>query len=317
MRERFAAIDIGSNTFRMLIGEKAGGRGQTPWQTVFYTHRIIRLGEGLHHSGRLADTAMRRALTAFTEYAEILRQHNVPAQHTLAVATAAIREATNGPAFRDQILAETGLDICIIDGENEARMSLAGSAAVLAPATRTDMLLFDIGGGSTEFIRAADQRCPDLISTKTGVVRLVEAHLHSDPPSASDYQAMLAAVDTHLSAVEKHWGDISLPHHLVGTAGTVTTLAATELDLCPYDAATINNHWMSSTAFESLRNRLLAMNQEQRQGIRTIEPGRADLIIAGLAIVEAVLTRWRYHGMSIVDAGLLEGAWLEISRTQP
>jgi len=314
MSERFAAIDIGSNTFRLLIGEIADAGYRTPWRTVYYTHRIIRLGEGLHHSGRLADTAMQRALAAFSEFAAILNQHNVTAENTLAVATAAMREADNGVLFRDRVAAETGIDIRIIDGDSEARMSLAGAGAVLTPSTRADMLLFDIGGGSTEFIRAADQLCRDAISTKMGVVRLVEAHLHTDPPSAADYQAMLATANVHLSAVEQHWGVVSPPHHLVGTAGTVTTLAATELDLCPYDADTINNHWMSLSAFESLRDRLLSMDHAERQAIRTIEPGRADLIIAGLAIIEAILTRWHYSGIYIVDAGLLEGAWLEISR---
>lgn len=315
MTERFAAIDIGSNTFRMLIGEKAATGHHTPWRTVYYTHRIIRLGEGLHHSGLLADTAMQRALTAFGEYAEILRQFDVTPEHTLAVATAAMREAANGAVFRDLVQAETGIDIRIIDGNSEARMSLAGAGSVLRPDTRADMLLFDIGGGSTEFIRASDHLCRDAISTKMGVVRLVEAHLHSDPPSANDYRAMIAAAGKHLESVEAHWGDLTPPRHLVGTAGTITTLAATELDLCPYDADVINNHRMSRAAFLTLRDRLLAMDQAERQAIRTIEPGRADLIIAGLAIIEAILDRWHYDNIYIVDAGLLEGAWLEISHS--
>ncbi|PIW51457.1 MAG: hypothetical protein COW18_00880 [Zetaproteobacteria bacterium CG12_big_fil_rev_8_21_14_0_65_54_13] len=314
MADRFAAIDIGSNTFRLLIGEVADADHHTPWRTVYYTHRIIRLGEGLHHSGRLADTAMQRAVTAFSEFAAVLSRYEVSAENTLAVATAAMREADNGVLFRDRVAAETGIDIRIIDGDSEARMSLAGAAAVLTPSTRADMLLFDIGGGSTEFIRATDQLCRDAISTKMGVVRLVEADLHSDPPSAADYQAMLAAANVHLNAVEQYWGEVTPPLHLVGTAGTVTTLAATELDLCPYDADTINNHWMSLAAFEALRDRLLAMDHAKRQAIRTIESGRGDLIIAGLAIIEAILTRWHYDGIYIVDAGLLEGAWLEISR---
>jgi len=312
MNKRYAAIDIGSNTFRMLIAEISDG--PSLWQTIYYTHRIIRLGEGLHHTGRLAEPAMQRALDAFGEFASLLRQYEVAPGHSMAVATAAMREATNGPAFRDTVQAETGIDIRIVAGETEARMSLAGAGAVLRPSTRLDMLLFDIGGGSTEFIRAMDTHCRDAISMKLGVVRLVEAHLHTDPPTPADYRAMVNAANQHLDAVEAYWGEILPPQHLVGTAGTVTTLAATELDLCPYDADVINNHWMSQSAFESLRDRLLCMNHVQRQAIRTIEAGRADLIVAGLAIVEAILKRWHYDGMYIVDAGLLEGAWLEISQ---
>ncbi len=311
--DRFAAIDIGSNTFRLLIAEPAKPNAATPWQTVYYTHRIIRLGEGLHHSGRLAETAMQRGMQAFTDFAALLAQYQVDPEHISATATAAMREAANGPTFRDAVQAETGIDIRIIGGETEAGMSLQGASAVLPKSTRQNMLLFDIGGGSTEFIRATNGACRDAISRKLGVVRLVEAHLHSDPPSPSDYSAMLSAADAHLAEVEIFWGDHKPPAALIGTAGTVTTLAATELDLCPYDADVINNHCMSRNAFETLRDRLLSMSHAQRQAIRTIEEGRGDLIVAGLAIVEAIMNRWHYDNIIVVDAGLLEGAWLEIS----
>ena len=317
MSPRFAAIDIGSNTFRLLIAEPAAKHSPTPWHTIHYSHRIIRLGEGLHHSGQLADTAMQRAIQAFHTFAELLKQHQVEASHVRATATAAMRDAANGARFRDRVAEETGIDIQIIDGESEASLSLAGSCAVLSEQTRQNMLLFDIGGGSTEFIRAADEHCIDAISRKMGVVRMVEAHLHSDPPSTADYQAMLTAAHTHLSEVETYWGDHHpAPAALVGTAGTVTTLAATELDLCPYDAGIINNHCMSRTAFEQLRDRLLAMDHDTRQSIRTIESGRADLMIAGIAIIDAIMQRWHYDEMVIVDAGLLEGSWLSISQAQ-
>jgi exopolyphosphatase/guanosine-5'-triphosphate,3'-diphosphate pyrophosphatase len=310
---RFAAIDIGSNTFRLLIAEPAKPGSTTPWKTIHYTHRIIRLGEGLHHSGRLAEAAMQRGMQAFVDYAALLVHYQVLPEHISATATAAMREAKNGAAFRNAVQAETGIDIHIIAGETEATMSLNGASAVLPESTRQDMLLFDIGGGSTEFIRATNGHCRDAISRKMGVVRLVEAQLHSDPPSPCDYSALLATADMHLAEVESFWGDNQPPAELVGTAGTVTTLAATELDLCPYDADIINNHCMSRHTFEALRDRLLSMHHAERQAIRTIEAGRGDLIVAGLAIVEAVMNRWHYDNMIVVDAGLLEGAWLSIS----
>jgi len=315
--QRFAAIDVGSNTFRLMIAELNAAGSVTPWHIIYYAHNIIRLGEGLHHSGVLSDAAMTRGLAAFEVYAELLAQYDVSSDQTHAVATAAMREAANGVSFRDKVAEETGINISIIDGETEATMSLSGSSAVLKAEARADMLLFDIGGASTEFIRASvvglDTVTRDAISEKMGVVRLVEAHLHSDPPSSSDYQALLAAADEHLAAVELFWGDGKVPVSLVGTAGTVTTLAATALDLSPYDADVINNYSMSRAVFEALRDQLLAMNHEQRQAVRTIETGRADLIVAGLAIVEAVMNRWHYDELIIVDAGLLEGAWLKIS----
>jgi len=312
--QRAAAIDIGSNTFRMLIAEPAAEGSITPWHTVHYTHRIIRLGEGLHHSGVLGKAGMLRAMQAFDQFAAILRQHGVRPEQANAVATAAMREADNGKAFAREVEERTGIRIRIIDGDTEAAMSLKGSCAVLTPDVRHDMLLFDIGGGSTEFIRAADGNARDAISRKLGVVRLVESFLHTDPPSQGDYAAMLKAANEHLAVVEEFWGDRDVPKHLVGTAGTVTTLAAVELDLSPYDANVINNHRMPKATFLPLRDRLLSMTHDERQEIRTIEPGRADLIVAGLAIIEAVLERWNFDELVVVDAGLLEGAWLEAIR---
>jgi len=280
------------------------------WETVYYTHRIVRLGEGLHHKGKLCEAGMTRALKAMGEFSAIIREHGLALEDTHAVATAAMREASNGEAFRQQILEASGINVRIIDGESEASMSLAGASAVLHPQTRKDMLLFDIGGGSTEFVRATNGTLQDATSRKLGVVRLVEAHLKSDPPSADDYQAMMHTANEHLAEVENHWGDQRIPEYLVGTAGTVTTLAAVHLDLHPYVVEKINNHVISFDEFCALRDRLLSMTHVERQALPTIEQGRADLLIAGLAIIEAVYRRWNYGEMYVVDAGLLEGAWL-------
>jgi exopolyphosphatase/guanosine-5'-triphosphate,3'-diphosphate pyrophosphatase len=126
---------------------------------------------------------------------------------------------------------------------------------------------------------------------------------------------MIETATEHLRAVENEWPDSRPPKHLAGTAGTVTTLAATELDLFPYDASVINNHRMSKSAFFLLRDRLLALKHQERLKIRTIEPGREDLIIAGLAIIEAVMQHWSYDELITVDAGMLEGTWLHISQS--
>jgi len=316
-----AAIDIGSNTFRLLIARSLGkehtnGQVSPPWKVAYYTHRIVRLGEGLHHSEKLSEAGMRRAVTVLKEFADIITAHGIKPEAACAAATAAMRDAENGKEFSYRIRQETGLHIRIIDGETEASMSLAGATAVLENDARSNMLLFDIGGGSTEFIRAHDGILCDAISCKLGVVRLVDAHLNSDPPSTADYAAMVAASNRHLDSVEQHWGDDRIPAHLVGTAGTVTTLAAIHLDLAPYDADVINNHVIPRVDFLALRDRLLSLTHDQRQTMRTIEEGRADLMVAGLAIIEAVMTRWHYSKLIVVDAGLLEGAWLAPPFTQ-
>jgi len=306
-----AAIDIGSNTFRLLIARPSD---HLAWETEYYTHRIVRLGEGLHQSGRLSDAGMERALAALNEFAAIIQEHGLGPDRVCAVATAAMREAENGETLRDRILEQTGIEVRIIDGNTEATMSLTGANAVLHTETRSDMLLFDIGGGSTEFVRAANGQLQDAISRKLGVVRLVEAHLRSDPPAPAEYQAMMQTADGHLAEVETCWiegrGDGRAPRHLVGTAGTVTTLAAVHLELHPYVVERINNHCISFAEFCTLRDRLLGMSHAERQALPTIEAGRADLMVAGLAIIETVYRRWGYPEMRVVDAGLLEGAWL-------
>jgi len=307
---RHAAIDIGSNTIRLLIAESSAKTATPPWRTIYYNHRIARLAEGLHHSGRLSETGMQRAARVLAEFADYLTKYSVAPEQATVMATAAVREATNGDEFIDRVRQETGLNIRVISGEMEAATTLAGTCAVLERETRQDLLLFDIGGGSTEFTRARDGEAIDICSRKLGTVRLVDACLHSDPPTPSDYAAMLRIANEHLTAVEAGWRDRQPPKHLVGTAGTVTTLAATELNLFPYQAEIINNHRMGRKAFFNLRKRLLGMNHQERMQIRTIEPGRCDLIIAGLAIIEAIIERWNYDELIVVDAGLLEGIWL-------
>ena len=222
-----------------------------------------------------------------------------------------VRDASNREDLASAVRALTGEPMEVLAGEEEARVSFLGATRGLD--AEPPFLVLDIGGGSTEFIRVRDESLVDAVSRKLGVVRLVEAHLSSDPPSAGDSQAMVRAADAHLAEVAAGWPDGRAPKHLVGTAGTVTTLAATHLDLYPYDLARINNLRMSRAEFTALRDRLLAMTHDERQAVRTIEPGRADLIVAGLAIIDAILARWSYPELIVVDAGLLEGAWLETS----
>lgn len=308
MNQPHAAIDLGSNTFRLLIARPAGGERIPPWESMDYAHRIVRLGEGLHHSGSLADAAMQRALKALREFAAILKQHGISPSRTHTVATAAVREADNGRAFCDRIKAETGICVRIIDGDTEAMLSLQGAAAVLRPEMRENMLLFDIGGASTEFIRADNGKLIDAVSCRLGVVRLVEPFLKTDPPSDDDYQAMKDAAREHLDTIGSSWTET--PLHLVGTAGTVTTLAAIDLNLFPYDANAVNNHEISRSGFCNLRDRLLGLTHAAREAMPTIEAGRADLMVAGLAIIEAILDHWHFDRLITVDAGLLEGVWL-------
>jgi len=239
-----AAIDIGSNTLRMMIAEPADNH-TPPWRIKAYKNKITRLGEGLHVTGALREEPMQRALKGLEEFSGLAQSHGCAPREISAVATAAVREADNGGWFLNQVKARTGIRPRKISGDEEASLSLQGAASVLLEKYRRDLLLMDIGGGSTEFIRADSGQLHSAISQKLGVVRLVNSDLRTDPPSAEDYHSMLARCREHLLGVEASWGDHRIPATLAGTAGTVTTLAALHLNLFPYDADRVNNHVIS------------------------------------------------------------------------
>jgi len=306
-----ASIDLGSNTIRLLIAQI--DTAQTPpWKVLHYHHHIARLGEGVRASGLLSAAGMMRALSAVNDLVQRCHRFGVAAEDIYATATAAVRQSENGREFCQQVKESTGVAIRILDGNEEATLALRGSRSVLETEVANNMLLFDIGGASTEFIRVMNGKMVDVVSLPLGVIRLVEEGLKHDPPSADDWATMRQCVDQALHAVVHHWQDNpQLPLHLVGTAGTVTTLAATALAMTNYDANIINHHWMSRPNFNTLRLRLCAMRHAQRQAIPSIEKGRADLIVAGTAIVDAIFSRWNYQTLRCVDAGLMEGVLAE------
>ena len=305
-----ASIDLGSNTIRLLIAREDPA-GTPPWQVVHYHHHIARLGEGVRASGELGEAGMARALAALDDLVARCHRFGVADDAIYATATAAVRQAVNGRDFCRRVKEQTGIAIRVLSGEEEAALALRGSRSVLEPEVANEMVLFDIGGASTEFIRVVDGAMVDVISLPLGVIRLVEEGLHSDPPSDGDWAALRQLADRELDAVTRHWKDGVVPRHLVGTAGTVTTLAATELGMARYDAEVINHHWMTRPAFDQLRRRLCAMTHAQRQAEPSIEPGRADLIVAGAAIVDGIFARWNHPTLRCVDAGLMEGVLAE------
>jgi len=306
-----AVLDIGSNTIRLLVAQiEASGT----FNKIHYEHHIARLGEGLQHSGKLTQAGQHRAMAVFQSIVEVCQQHGIQAQAIHAVATAAIREASNGQDFIAQVLQQTGLHIQVISGEQEAKLALQGAMLALPHEVSQNMLLFDVGGGSTEFTRVCDGEIIDSISLKLGVVRLTESHLATDPPSNADYQAIQQDVHTFLSQLEAFWSkqQSHLPPYLVGTAGSVTTLAAIAQNMHTYQAEAINGYTLSTHDFKALRDQLCSQTNEQRLSIPALEQGREDVIIAGLAIIETLLERWHYTALISVDSGLLEGMLISI-----
>ncbi len=300
-----AVLDIGSNTIRLLIAEVESADS---FKRVHYQHHIARLGEGLQQSGKLGEAGKSRALAVFREVIKVCESFAISACDIRAVATAAVREADNGYDFVAEVSDKTGLNIQVISGDQEALLALKGAKLGLPQTVGQDMLLFDIGGGSTEFSRVVQAKLQDSTSVKLGVVRLTELFLTSDPPSTTDYHAMKKASEAFLKKVEDFWGEHkSLPKYLVGTAGTVTTLAAIAQNMRHYEAESINGYHMAASDFYDLRNRLKRMTNDERVNIPALEKGREDVIIAGLAIIDALFERWGYEEFLSVDSGLLEG----------
>jgi len=298
---RLATIDLGTNTVRLLVAEvSSNGR----WHAVVQDQRVTRLGEGLAASGRLGDTPMRRTAATVTEYAR--RAIDTGARALRIVATSAVREAANGREFAVVVERATGQAVEVVSGEEEARLTIRGIVAGLGTGQDT-LLAFDIGGGSTEYILAHGGRVLTAISLRLGVVPLSERFPFPERVDAHRYRAMESEIRHRLTDELPLAVRVSRAPHLVGTAGTVTTLAALDLGLESYDAARVQGHRLSRASVENLRDRVCALTQEQRGRLPCLEPGRADLIVPGVAIVLASLDVTQTEAVVASDWGLREG----------
>jgi exopolyphosphatase/guanosine-5'-triphosphate,3'-diphosphate pyrophosphatase len=294
---RLAAIDLGSNTVRLLVVDaERGGR----WRTVDQAQRITRLGEGLAASGRLGEAAMRRTAATVGEYAVTARR--LGAERVLIVGTSAMREAANGADFAARLESATGHPVRIIAGGEEGRIALRGVLHGLDPIPGT-AVIFDIGGGSTEFIQARDGRLEAAVSLRLGVVSLAErAGSHAEtarhveeclrrelPPEIRD-----ARID-----------------ELVGTAGTVTTLAALDQCLATYDWTRVHGYRLTRVGVERQRARLEPMSVAEIGRLPCLEPGRADIIRPGVAITLAVMDVLGADSLVVSEYALLEGIMVQ------
>ncbi|MGN6549863.1 MAG: Ppx/GppA phosphatase family protein [Pararhizobium sp.] len=316
----YAALDLGTNNCRLLIAQPTRP-GQ--FRVVDAFSRIVRLGEGLVGSGRLSDAAMDRAIEALKVCAGKLR--NRPIRNSRLIATEACRAAENGTAFLARVRAETGLDLEIVDRETEARLAVSGCASLVERDARA-VVLFDIGGGSSEIavIELAANRSNRLsnhikawTSLPVGVVTLSEQHGGREVTQevfaamVGDVEAMLARFDCPGSITGHHGGDCK-GFHLLGTSGTVTTLAGVYLDLPRYDRRRVDGLWLTSADVDAMRDRLLSWNFDQRSANPCIGADRADLVLAGCAILEAIRRRWPAERMRVADRGLREGLLTEM-----
>ena len=295
-----AAIDIGSNTVRMLVGEIAGDQ-VTPQH---YFRHVTRLGGGYDPVQGISGEASARTLCALESFAQVLQVINPTGVR--AVATEAVRRAVNAQQFTADVLMRTGLAVEIIDGEEEAALSSAGVLAGLNPRPSA-ALVFDIGGGSTEFIMIKEGKRLWQKSYPLGVISLAEA---------IDARQNIGGTLTNLAEDLRIAGLAPLlageSCELVGTAGTVTTLAALDLAMTEYDWQRINNHILPQATLHTLYERLLPLTPTDRELLLGVEKGRGDLIVHGTAIVLALLQLLGKDQLRVSDFGLLEGVLLSM-----
>ena len=297
---RVAAIDVGSNTIRMVTGT-CHREQSIPLQ---YARKVVRLAGGFTPQSELADASMARAFAALKSFSNNLTTQNIT--KIRCVGTAALRRATNRQTFSDRLREQTGLDLEVISGAEEARLTAQGVLSVIQPPVEAAVII-DIGGGSTEFICYLDQKIHLQKSYPVGVVRLCEEF----PSASARKQEIDWAINDFFSHLEK-LDSARQPFQLIGTAGTITTLAAIDLKLTEYNPDVINNHFLSATYLSKLKSTLEGLSAPEREQLTGMEPGRGDLITHGLDIVLALLARYPAPGLIVADAGLLEGVFLEL-----
>ena len=308
MTTRVAAIDLGTNTVRLLVAEVTAGTAG--WRTVLAEQRVTRLGEGFRTTGALGNAAVARTAAAVVDY--VARARSAGATRVAIAATSAVRDASNGHVFVRDLEQATGIAVRIISGEEEARLTLAGIVAGLGRLPGS-VVAFDIGGGSTEYMLAREGALVSAVSLRLGVVPLAERFPFPSAVEPSRYRELCAAVQAQL--VRELPAAIAMAHvdTLVGTAGTVTTLAALDLGLAEYDPARVQGHVLTRAAVERQRRRLNALDLAGRAALPCLEPGRADLIVSGVAIVEATLDRLGIERLTVSDWSLREGLVAELA----
>ena len=294
---RVAAIDCGTNTIRMLIIDSDG--------TEYARESIVvRLGQGVDRTGVLAPEALERTFAAIEIYADLIRTHQ--AEKVRFVATSATRDAGNAAEFIAGVEARLGVAPDVVSGDEEATLAFAGATAGLSADTKRPVLVFDVGGGSTELIRGGAHRdeVRGAHSMQIGSVRLTERHFREDPPSMEEVAACVRDID---DALDQCPIDPSRPLTVIGVAGTVIQLAIGALGLDAYDRALIDQTRVPIAAMQKTIEQLLGMTVDERLALPWMHPGRADVIAAGGLIVSRILRRVSVDDLVVSESDILDG----------
>jgi len=297
-----ASIDLGTNSARLLIGSVDSPSRIRP---LFVMREITRLGGGFSKETGLSLEARMRSLAVLQEFAAEIQRHGV--KKIRAVATSAVRDAVNGGHFVDEVYQQTGISLEVIDGREEGLLTLRGIFSGIHG--EGDVLIFDIGGGSTEYTLAHDETLLYTKSLSLGVVRLTEGK-KTLPAMEDKIQRELESLHAELSLAG--YPEVSPDTRLIGTAGTPTTLAGIDLEVSDYDSRSVHGHILSLDAIRKIYTRILPLTPEQRLLVLGIERGREDLILAGTLITLRTMERFGFESLTVSESGLLEGLLLTL-----
>ena len=302
---RVGAIDCGTNTIKLLVADLDPATGQE--RTLEREMRIVRLGQDVDRTGRLADEALARTFAAVEEYAGIIASHRV--DRVRFCATSASRDAANSADFMAGVRARLGVEPEVVSGDVEAQLTYDGATRSL-PDVSTPILVVDIGGGSTELILGGghgDVRAAR--SLDIGSVRITERLMPSDPPTAAELDAATRAIDDALDGLVDHDVHLDGAATVLGVAGTITTVAAVLLELDGWDRKRVHHARLAAADVHALTERFTAMTVAQREELG-VPPGRSDVIGAGALILDRVLRRTGVDTLLVSDSDILDGiAW--------
>jgi exopolyphosphatase / guanosine-5'-triphosphate,3'-diphosphate pyrophosphatase len=309
---RFAALDLGSLTTRLAVAASTSAGG---FRLLVHRREITGLAQGLAASGELTPEGMSRTLAVLQDFQQVMSAYRV--QNYRAVGTQALRQARNRQVFLDMIQNSLGLAVEVLAPEEEARLSLAGVLSVLDPKVLAakEVLVFDVGGGSTEFALVRQTTKPVFASLPLGVLTLSQARPLGDPPQPEKVAALKEELAVQLGAFYQGRlaSCVTTAPPLVGTAGAVTTLAAMHLKLRQYDADKVNNLRMTRKQVEALAELMAGLTESARARLIGIEPAKAGVMVAGALIVLTVLQVCGQDSLVVIDAGLLEGVLQELA----
>lgn len=301
--KRGASIDLGTNTFLLLVADVADDK----IEPVLEREEIVRLGKGVDAAGNISAEAMARGMNCLEEY--VSKTRALGAEMIFASGTSALRDARNRENFRKQVREKVGIDVEIISGEDEARYTYHGAVSS-APTSIEQITLIDIGGGSTEVVVGNREKIIAARSVDIGSVRLTERFFHSDPTTPAEMDAVRQAVKSAIREYDQLFENRQAST-LLGVAGTITTLAAIAQKLLEFDPKKIDGYWLSRCQVEDILEMLAVLPLSRRQQVPGLRPQRADVIVAGALIIETFMAEFNFDRLLVSQRGLRYGFLME------